>query len=333
MARVIESVIGHESKVEKLLHLKKTNRWPHAFMFVGPSGIGKKKLALAFAQVLICPESTEACGLCGPCLRIEKMQCESLLLLEPDPELSRPVIKVEKVRDLLRSLSFAPLGISRVVIIDQAQTLNAQASNALLKTLEEPTENIYFILIANDQQQLLPTIRSRTQVMRFFALPYDQVKKIKPNLADWVYHSSRGQIDRAELLSSAEGASRRENALNFFAQFCQDNNFLAIKSWKDSVKDRAWALFSINCWLQMLRDAVVLKTQTAGILPNILPNTRSNRLLNTDQVERLKLLCSLSANKLLWLGQGLVLAEKDINANVDPILVFESLWVRYARVD
>lgn len=321
MARIIESVIGHMPQIEKLFNLKKTGRWPHAIMFVGPSGIGKKKVALAFAQALVCEQSEVACGQCGACQRIGKMQSESLIVLEPDMELSRPLIKVEKIREMLTSLSLASLGKARVVIIDQAQTLNAQASNALLKTLEEPTENIYFILIANDDKQFLPTIRSRTQIVRFSALAFEEIKNVRPQLPDWIYRSSRGQVDRLELLSSLEGGAKREEALLFFDQFCQDKNFLADKSWKDSVKDRPWAVFCLNSWLQLARDAIVLKTQAQKFI------------LNTDQVNRLKELYTLSFDQLLWLCQQLIWAEKDINAYADAVLVFENLWIQYARVD
>lgn len=184
MARIIDSIVGHQIQIKKLFHLKDSDRWPHAMIFVGPSGTGKKKMALGFAQALVCKIEDHACGSCGACLRIEKMQSENLFILEPDIELAKPLIKVEQIRDLLHSLSLASLGAARVVIIDEAQTLNPQASNALLKTLEEPTENIFFILIANDDKQLLSTIRSRSQVMRFSGLSYDEVKTVKPGLAD-----------------------------------------------------------------------------------------------------------------------------------------------------
>lgn len=321
MARIVESIIGHESEISKLFQLKKSGRWPHAMMFVGPSGVGKKKIALAFAQAIVCVQASEGCGNCGPCLRIEKMQSENLIILEPDAELSRPIIKVEKIRTLLASLSLSSGGPARVVLIDQAQTLNTQASNALLKTLEEPTENIFFILIANDVHQLLPTIRSRTQIIRFSALSYEQTKVLKPALPDWIYRSSRGQLDRLDLLSSPEGAAKREEALVFFEQFCQDENFLIDKTWKDLVKDRSWVLFNLNCWLQMVRDAIILKTQAKKFI------------LNSDQVERLKLLYMMSIHKLLWFCDKIILAENDINSNAEAALVFEDLWVQYARVD
>lgn len=321
MARIVESIIGHESEISKLFQLKKSGRWPHAMMFVGPSGVGKKKIALAFTQAIVCVQASEGCGNCGPCLRIEKMQSENLIILEPDAELSRPIIKVEKIRTLLASLSLSSGGPARVVLIDQAQTLNTQASNALLKTLEEPTENIFFILIANDVHQLLPTIRSRTQIIRFSALSYEQTKVLKPALPDWIYRSSRGQMDRLDLLSTPEGAAKREEALVFFEQFCQDENFLIDKTWKDLVKDRSWVLFNLNCWLQMVRDAIILKTQAKKFI------------LNSDQVERLKLLYMMSIHKLLWFCDKIILAENDINSNAEAALVFEDLWIQYARVD
>lgn len=321
MARIIESVVGHHQEINQLFQIRKAGRWPHAMMFVGPSGIGKKKIALALAQALVCENSSEGCGVCGSCLRIEKTQSESLTIISPDAETARPVIKVDKIRELLEILSLASISQARVVIIDEAHTMNAQASNALLKTLEEPSENVFFILIANDVHQFLPTIRSRTQMMRFHSLSYDQIKMVKPQLPDWMYRSSRGQVERIEMLSSTEGSERRHEALEFFDQFIADENFLYDKKWRDEVKDRSWAIYVVNCWLQMTRDALILKNQTQKFI------------LNTDQLDRLKKICDISMSRLLWLAQRLTLAEKDLNRNNDAVLVFEDLWVRYARVD
>lgn len=321
MARLIESVVGHETQIEKLRHLRQSKRWPHALLLTGPSGIGKKKLAFAFAQMLICEKSEEACGVCGSCLRVAKNQSESLHFLAPDPEASKPVIKVEAVRDLLNTLSLVSLTENRVIIIDQAQVMNVQAANVLLKTLEEPASNVYFILIGEDVHQFLPTIRSRVQVLPFSVLTYEQTKKIKPQLPDWAYRSSRGQLDRLELLTSEEGVQKRNEALSLFEQFCEDQEFLLHAEWKTQIKDRSWAQFNLSCWLQIIRDLVVLKSQARQFI------------LNTDQYERLKKLYSMHSQKLLKLADSLLVAEKDLLGNVDPVLVFESLWVQYARVD
>lgn len=321
MARLIESVVGHEDQVNRLISLKASGRWPHALLFAGPSGIGKKKMALAFAQMLVCTESPEACGHCGACLRMAKQQSESLLLVQPNSEAARPAIKVDDIRDLLEKLSLASMGKARIVIIDQADTMNPQASNALLKTLEEPFENVYFILIGREVQSFLPTIRSRSQVIRFGSLNESELRKIKPGEADWAYKSSRGQLDQLELLISKEGMARREEALALFEQFCLDPEFLLWPEWKTQLKERSQALFHLKCWLQVVRDLIVLKTQAKQFI------------LNTDQAERLKKLYQIQSRKLQNLSQSFIQAEQSLKGNADTILLFENLWVKYARVD
>lgn len=321
MARLIESVVGHEEQIERLRALKASGRWPHAMLFVGPSGIGKKKTALAFAQMLVCSEAPEACGLCGPCLRMAKQQSESLIVVQPDPEAARPAIKVDDIRNLLDQLSLAGMGIARVVIIDQADTMNAQASNALLKTLEEPFENVYFILLGREVQSFLPTIRSRSQVLRFTSLTESDLRRIKPGEAEWAYKSSRGQLDQLEVLTSKEGIAKREEALALFEQFCTDPEFLLWSEWKNQLKERTQAAFHLKCWLQVVRDLIVLKTQAKQFI------------LNSDQTERFKKLYQIQSRKLSELSQNLLSAEQSLKGNADTILLFESLWVKYARVD
>lgn len=323
MARLVEALVGHRKQIEQLGQMRLSHRWPHALLLVGPSGSGKKKVALACAQALVCESPAEdwGCGRCGPCLRIEKQQSESLTLIEPDRNLARPNIKVEQIRTLLEELSLKALSRARVVIVDDAHLMNAQAANALLKELEEPSENVYFILIATDLHQLMATIRSRLQVMRFSALSYDEIKKIKPGCAEWVYRCSRGRMDLLQTLNQHDGAAEREESLQLLDQFCYDKNFLQDKSWKDSIKDRAWALRCAAQWQQLVRDAVVLKTEA------------QNFILNTDQVERLGKLQLLPTINLLWLSQRLLQAERDLFANADAVLTFEDMWVSYARLD
>ncbi|MGZ3725447.1 MAG: DNA polymerase III subunit [Pseudobdellovibrio sp.] len=322
MARLIETTRGHEQAISKLMFLRESNRLPQSLAFVGPSGVGKKRVALALAQALVCENSSEACGHCGPCLRIEKQQSESLILVQPDPEYAKPQIKVDDIRQVLEVLSLASIGAARIVILDQAHLMNDQAANALLKNLEEPTDNVYFILIANEIEQLLPTIRSRVQVIRFSNLTYDQIRSIKPNLPDWAYRCSRGQLDRLESLTSKDGVKERQESLNLFSDFCFNEEFLLHDDWRKSLReDRTWALFNMKCWLQLTRDALMIKAQTPQYV------------LNTDQSELLKQLDQISFKKLSWLARELIQATRDINANQDSSLVVDSLKVNYARVD
>ena len=322
MARLIDSTLGHDQSVSKLIHLLKNNRLPQSMAFVGPSGVGKKRVGLALAQYLVCESGQQACGHCGPCIRIEKQQSESLILVQPNPEYAKPSIKVDDIRHVIEALALAPIGAARIVIIDQAHLMNDQAANALLKNLEEPTENVYFILIANEIQQFLPTIQSRVQVYRFSNLNYEQVKAIKPNLPDWAYRSCRGQLDRLAFLTTKEGLKERQESLDFFKEFCFNDEFLLHDDWRKPFReDRNWALFNMNCWLQMTRDALVLKVN------------QQNSILNTDQIELISELSRLSLNKLSWFASKLVQAHRDISAYQDSSLVLDSLKAQYARVD
>lgn len=319
---MIDATLGHKKQIENLLSLRMKNRFPQSVAFVGPSGIGKRRVALAMAQTLVCENSQESCGHCGPCIRIEKEQSESLLLVKPDPEYAKPSIKVDDIRGLLDSLSLTSAGRARIVIIDPAQLMNDQAANALLKNLEEPSENVYFILIVPEMDQLLPTIRSRVQVVRFYSLEYEHMRTLKPNLPEWAYRSSRGQLTELEILTSKQGLSERQEALELFEQFCFNDDFLLFSEWRSSMKeDRQWPLFVIKCWLQLVRDALIVQTGN------------SKFILNPDQGDLLKKLSALSSKKLLKFSGELVQAARDIHGNLNSSLVFDSLRVKYARMD
>lgn len=322
MDRLIESVVGHENQLTQLLQMYESNRLPHAMLFVGPSGVGKKTVALALAQVLVCDSEHKPCGVCGPCIRMGKQQSESLFLIQPDPEYSKPAIKVEDIRTLLEKLSLAGMGHARVVIIEQAHLMNEQASNALLKTLEEPGDNLFFILIANEETLLLSTIRSRTQTVRFMGLRHDQQRRLKPNHPDWAYRSSRGQMDRLEMLTGKQGVAERKEALELLERFFFDEDLLLHDDWRKPLKeDRDWALFNLRCWMQIVRDTLIVKTQAEKFI------------LNTDQQELLKKLQDLPTEKLMWFSAQLLQATRDISGYQDATLVVESLRVKYARLD
>lgn len=322
MARLIESVVGHVSLIDSLMFLKMQKRWPHAFLFVGPNAIGKKQIAMAFAQILICEQADTACGICGPCLRVAKQQSENLILIQPDTSLAKPVIKVEAIRSLLDSLSLSSWQGSRVIIIDNAQTMNAQAANALLKSLEEPFENVYFFLIGPDVHQFLPTIRSRSQVLQFQSLRTDDLKKIKPGLADWAYQASQGQVDRLLQLTSADGIEKRTESYQFLEQFLSDQDFLLHANWRGQVKDKSWTLFAIQAWLQMIVQGLRSKAEARS----------ASNAISIEHMKYFKLLVGTENEKLLELADYLIHAEKEILGNADPVLIFEKIWVEYARV-
>lgn len=142
---------------------------PHAYLFEGPPGVGKRSAALGLAMALACgAEPGEGCGVCEVCRRIGGG-------LHPDvPTFSTdgPLIVLEQAQTIVALAQSRPHEAPvRVIIIDDADRLNLNAANCLLKTLEEPAAGTHIVLCTSAPDRILPTIRSRTQRVRFQALP------------------------------------------------------------------------------------------------------------------------------------------------------------------
>ena len=169
------SILGHQQAIQGLQSTIQRNRVSHAYLFSGPDGIGKSRLALAFTQLLNCEHPTEdmdACGICRSCVQIQEDRHPDVHALEPDGKF----IKIDAVREMCRKLRFKPIaGRWRVILIHEAEKLHEAAANALLKTLEEPTPGNIFLLMSSQAHSLLATIRSRCQHVRCTTLPTDVV--------------------------------------------------------------------------------------------------------------------------------------------------------------
>jgi DNA polymerase-3 subunit delta' len=168
-------VLGHDHVKAVLARLLERGRLPGALLLTGPAGVGKRKLAMAVGASLVCetarPETgtIEACGRCGACLRSAKGMHADLFLIEPATATS---IKIDQVRDAVREILSRPFeGRARAFVIDEAHLLTEEASNALLKALEEPPATSHVLLVTAAPDALLPTIRSRCQTLRLGALP------------------------------------------------------------------------------------------------------------------------------------------------------------------
>ncbi|NPA40360.1 MAG: DNA polymerase III subunit delta' [Thermodesulfobacteria bacterium] len=145
------------------------DRLSHAYLFTGIKGVGKETTARAFILHLFCEKSKEnPCKECKSCKKVFKKVHPDILELFPE----KREITIKQVREVINFLKYAPVEASyKVVLIRDAEKLNPEAGNALLKSLEEPPSYALFILITENFTQLLPTIVSRTQVVRFRSLP------------------------------------------------------------------------------------------------------------------------------------------------------------------
>lgn len=208
--------IGNEQIKEILRRMLEKQRVPHSFLFSGEEGIGKKQFALELAKGFVCnnPVNFQACDKCLSCLRADKFnfpkaddrdEHKKVIFSEhPDIGLVIPYnrnILVDAIRNLEKEANFRPYqSNARFFIIDDADKMNEAASNALLKTLEEPAPTTYLFLITSRPDALLQTIHSRCQTLRFAPIPADKIEK---HLLD----SQKFTIDDAELLSLLSNGS------------------------------------------------------------------------------------------------------------------------------
>jgi DNA polymerase-3 subunit delta' len=162
-------ILGHERAKALLAEALRQRRMPHALLLSGPEGVGKKRLALEVARALLCAaDDGDACGRCANCSRIERGIHPDAFLVQPET----PTIRIEQVRDVVREVAGRPFEArARAFVIDEAHLMTDQAANALLKGLEEPPATSHIFLVTHSPQALLPTIRSRCQVLRLNALP------------------------------------------------------------------------------------------------------------------------------------------------------------------
>lgn len=171
-------IIGHHQIVEQLQHTVASDRIAGAYLFVGPTGVGKETVARYFAQLIFCQQETYSPVACGTCLACRKMESGN----HPDLQFIRPegsFLKIGQIRELQKQIIYEPLEASRkIYILTDVERMNAEAENCLLKTLEEPPAASVLILLTANIRALLPTTRSRCQILQFHPMPTQELAKI-----------------------------------------------------------------------------------------------------------------------------------------------------------
>jgi DNA polymerase-3 subunit delta' len=236
---LLSSVLAQDIAVATLRRALENDRVHHAYLFDGPEGVGKDVAAFGLAQALVCEHrgvdlpKGDACGACRACVRAVPRE-ETRRPVHPDVivierGLYEPAaigrrtqetqdISIDQVRTLvLARAAFAPHeGRAKVFIVRRAEELSTSAANALLKTLEEPNDKTHFILLSSQPDSLLSTIRSRTQRIRFAALPHAIVTKlliargVDAFRADEIARLSGGSMQSALGLADDDASSTRE---------------------------------------------------------------------------------------------------------------------------
>lgn len=199
--------LGQERPLRLLVRALASERLAHAYLLRGPEGVGKRTCARAVAAAVFCRETElGGCGACAGCRKLRQGLHPDFVHVAPQGT----AIKIDQVRGVKGALRFAPLEAGRrVVLLERVQTMRVEAANSLLKVLEEPPPDNLFLLTADDNDVLLPTIISRCQVLSFSPLPRE--------LAARVIRREAPEVTPAEALALAaltEGSPGRALALH-----------------------------------------------------------------------------------------------------------------------
>jgi DNA polymerase-3 subunit delta' len=225
------AILGHQRVKTLLSGAISRGTLPPTLLFAGPSGIGKAVVAKATAAAINCLSPVvdanglplDACGACRSCDRIARGVHVDVMWLEPDDMTS---IKIDVVRDMLERTGFRPFeGRRRVVIVREADALEPQAQNALLKSLEEPPPGTVFILTTGVPGVLLPTVRSRCMQLRFGRLTETEVATLLQRDHEFSAGDARvasaladGSVGQAMAYASADLATVRELGMQLLQQ-------------------------------------------------------------------------------------------------------------------
>jgi DNA polymerase-3 subunit delta' len=311
------SVIGQHRVKQLIRRAFEAQRIPHAYLFTGPDGVGKDAMAIELARTLNCEHLDRApCGTCGSCTRMATLQHANLSLIFALPtgksgsetplgglssseletiqkqlrqkagnhyhDIQIPKaneIRVASIRELRASVAFSPFttGMKCVIIID-AERLNEEASNALLKTLEEPTPRTVMILTSAHPEKLLLTIVSRCQLVRFDPLTESDIANalveregVDQAQSRLVARLAHGSYSQAVELLGTDVQRRRSQAVNFIRMAFM-NSPAGLMSFIEEVLDgcdrpgaEEW-LSILQLWL---RDAMLLREVGEEAILNI----------------------------------------------------------------
>jgi len=352
-----EKIIGQKQPIGILTTLLQNGNVPHALLFIGNEGIGKHTTADIFAMLCNClgnvntnlTDSKQAittgnihsefripnsefnynpCGACKACRKIKSGSHPDIIWIKP----SGQVIKIEQIRDLRLIITMKPYSAKlRVVIIDDAQTMNPAASNALLKVLEEPPDRTVFILIAENKRDLLPTIASRCQLIRFHPIPFKHIeemlttqKNISSEKAAVLAAMSHGSFAKALSLLENDWINRRDLLLRAIWPDTLNSHTLQSSAMimalsarfadeKDNIME---VLDGIKSWL---RDLLVCR-----YCPE--------KVINYDLIDKICYMSEkITIGTLLAKLEAVQTAQKKIQANANLRLTLDSLFMQLIR--
>lgn len=323
--RSFADIVGQKPIKEHLQKTLQTGKISHAYIFYGEKGCGKKALASVYARALQCQNGgIEPCNVCTSCKQALNLNQPDIICVEHEkPKL----ISVDEIRNQVnRDIILKPYSSARkVYIIDEAEKMNHEAQNALLKTLEEPPAYATILLLTSNLEALLQTIRSRCVTLTFQPVSDVEIERylmkeiqVPDYKASICAAFARGNIGRAkELAGSVEFENLKEETIKFLQTISEKSisdlaNFAKEMANKDA--DTEGFLELVQMWY---RDLLVYKSTL---------NTQSLIFKDdTSLIKRMALKCTYEGlNRVL---DGVEEARTRISSNVNPELTLEWLLI------
>lgn len=316
----LSDIKGQEIPIRILNNSVLKNHVSHAYLFQGTEGVGKKTTALALAQTLNClnPQGAlaESCGICLSCIKLKEGNHPDVQVMEPE----KYSIKIDQIRSLRNKVFYKCYeGKYKVIIIDDAHCLTTEASNSLLKVLEEPPEKTVFILVTSEPSKLPETIISRCQQVQFQPLSVNTIRELwsrhnlgQPEHLNLAASLGGGSLSKTqELINEGEIFSQRQETINFISKL-GERSFNEIIFWCeqwDRQKQKVKTILEImQLWF---RDLLVYRT-----------TGQEKILINQDYLEEIK----NSRQSLTNINNALLLINeliKNLEYNVNPGLMLE----------
>lgn len=227
-----KDIVGNERIKHILGSALQKQRVPNSLLFCGPEGVGMRDTALALAKALLCnAKGEDACEVCPSCRSIkfdtDENRCPDFIAYTPDKD----VIKIEFMRELKELAYIKPmLGGRRVFIVDEAEKMNSEAANSILKVLEEPPPFTHIILITTNPDLILDTIKSRCRILSFSPISQFDIEKalrdkgLDEDKAKILSVLSRGNLEQALDMDWAEVLERRQAAWRLFRALIRREN-------------------------------------------------------------------------------------------------------------
>ncbi len=324
-------IIGHEWAVSLLAEHVAQGRERHAYLFTGPQGVGRKTLAIRFAQALCCPEPVspgQPCQTCSTCRRFEGLLHPDLSILQAENE--GGVLRIDQVRDLQHSLSLAPYEARyRIALVLRFEEANAAASNAMLKTLEEPPGKVILLLTAKGAENLLPTIVSRCEVIKLRPLSIEQtsaglqrLRGIPAETADKLAHISGGRPGYAlRLYEQPELLEQRQLALEDLLKLLGSSRRDRFAFVATSLEQKIDVRNELQVWLTFWRDILITAAGLDDSITNLDYSSQVSKVAGEVGLEQAQFYVSSTENTI-----------ERIDRNVNQRQALEVLVMDYPRL-